>query len=122
MGSKKTRSAARQRRHRRVRKHVFGTLDRPRLNVFRSINAIYAQMIDDKSGRTIASASSIDKELREKISGKNKTEQANEVGKAIAERAKAQGIKQVVFDRGGHQFFGRVKALAEGARAGGLEF
>lgn len=122
MGSIKTRSAARKRRHIRVRKHISGTSDRPRLNVFRSVNEIYAQVIDDKNGVTITSASSIDKELRGKLAGKNKTEQANEVGKAIAERAKARGIAEVVFDRGGYQFMGRVKALAEGARSGGLEF
>ena len=122
MGSTKTRSAARKRRHLRVRKHISGTSDRPRLNVFRSVKEIYAQVIDDKNGITIASASSIDKELRGKLRGKNKTEQASEVGQAIAERAKAQGVAQVVFDRGGYRYMGRVKALAEGARNGGLEF
>ena len=122
MGSTKTRSAARKRRHLRVRKHISGTSDRPRLNVFRSVNEIYAQVIDDKNGVTIASASSIDKKLRGKLSGKNKTEHASEVGKAIAERAKGKGIAQVVVVRGGSQYMGRVKALAEGARTGGLEF
>ena len=117
----KTRSIARLRRHRRVRKKISGTPDRPRLNVFRSHTGIYVQVIDDLSGKTLVSASSIDKELRKKTKGKNKTEQAKLVGEAIGERAKAQGIDQVVFDRGGYRFTGRVKALADGARESGLK-
>jgi large subunit ribosomal protein L18 len=117
-----SRSAARIRRHIRVRKHVAGTLERPRLNVFRALSAIYAQIIDDEAGQTLVSASTIDSELRASMKGKTKTDQAKLVGQAIAERAKAKGIKLVVFDRGGYQYVGRVKALADAARAGGLEF
>jgi large subunit ribosomal protein L18 len=92
------------------------------LNVFRSLTEIYAQVIDDTAGQTLISASSIDRELREQMPGKNKTEQARLVGEKIAERAVERGIQQVVFDRGGYQYRGRVKALAEAARKGGLEF
>jgi large subunit ribosomal protein L18 len=120
--AEKSRSEARIRRHARVRKHVAGTLERPRLNVFRGLSHIYAQVIDDEAGNTLASASTLDHELRAKIKGKNKIEQAKLVGQVIAERAKAKGIGKVVFDRGGYQYFGRVKALADGAREGGLEF
>lgn len=122
MAKKKTRSAARLRRHARVRKHISGTSDKPRLNVFRSLTGIYAQVIDDDAGHTLASASSIDRELREKMQGLKKTEQAKLVGKAIAERAKELGIENVVFDRGGYRYAGRIKALAESAREGGLIF
>jgi large subunit ribosomal protein L18 len=117
-----SRSEARLRRHARVRKNVQGTTQRPRLNVFRSLSEIYAQVIDDHIGNTIASASTIDEELRSRIKGLKKSEQAKLVGKAIAERALARGVKAVVFDRGGFKYTGRVKALAEGAREGGLEF
>lgn len=120
--AKKTRSAARIMRHQRVRKRISGTPERPRLNVFRSLNEIYAQIIDDESGRTLAAASTIDNELRSQMDGKTKTEQARLVGEAIAQRAQAAGIEQVVFDRGGYKYIGRVKALAEGAREGGLKF
>lgn len=116
------RNKARIRRHRRVRKHVQGTPERPRLNVFRSLSDIYVQVIDDEAGVTLASASSIDKELRGKMKGKNKTEQARLVGEVIAERAKDKGLSKVVFDRGGYKYIGRVKALADAAREGGLEF
>ncbi|MFZ5879835.1 MAG: 50S ribosomal protein L18 [Chloroflexota bacterium] len=118
----KSRSAARARRHARVRARVEGTTARPRLNVFRSVNEIYAQVIDDSAGHTLVSASSIDQELREKMKGLKKAEQAKLVGKAVAERAKGKGIETVVFDRGGFRYFGRIKALAEGAREGGLQF
>ena len=120
--AEKTRSEARLRRHDRVRKHVSGTQERPRLNVYRGLAHIYVQIIDDEAGNTIASASTLDHDLRSKMEGKNKTEQAKLVGQAIAERAKAKGIGMVVFDRGGYQYLGRVKALADGAREGGLEF
>ncbi|MCC6146394.1 MAG: 50S ribosomal protein L18 [Anaerolineaceae bacterium] len=120
--AKKTRSEARIRRHRRVRKFMSGTAACPRLNVFRSSAEIYVQVIDDQAGSTLASASSIDHDLRKKMQGLTKTEQAREVGKLVAERAGGKGVKQVVFDRGGFAYFGRVKALAEGAREGGLEF
>ena len=118
----KSRSAARVRRHIRVRKSVFGTPERPRLCVFRSLNDIYAQVIDDIEGQTLVSASSIDAELRGKMTGLKKVEQARAVGKAVAERAKNKGIDAVVFDRGGFRYMGRVKALADGAREGGLDF
>ena len=120
--AKTNRRKARIRRHARVRKHLAGTPERPRLAVFRSLTEIYAQVIDDEAGATLVSASSIDKELRGKMNGITKTEQARLVGEAVADRAKAQGITTVVFDRGGFKYIGRVQALAEGARKGGLEF
>jgi large subunit ribosomal protein L18 len=113
---------ARERRHARVRKQLFGTTQRPRLNVFKSLTEIYAQVIDDMEGTTLVSASTIDKELREKVKDLKKSEQAKAVGKAVAERAKSKGINSVVFDRGGFRYVGRVKALADGAREGGLQF
>lgn len=118
----KTRFVARIRRHARVRKFVSGTAQRPRLNVFRSATQIYAQIIDDQIGNTLASASSIDREVRAKIKGMNKTEQAKLVGQTLAERAKHKGITTIVFDRGGFRYVGRVKALADGARENGLQF
>ncbi len=120
--ARQNRAQARIRRHQRVRKTVSGTAERPRLSVYRSLSEIYAQVIDDQAGRTLVSASTIDRELRDQMKDLNKTEQARLVGKAIAERAKAQGITQVVFDRGGFRYMGRVKALADGAREGGLQF
>jgi large subunit ribosomal protein L18 len=113
---------ARLRRHQRVRVRISGTAERPRLNVFRSLGNIYAQVIDDVAGHTLASASTIDRELRHQVEGKSKTEAAKMVGELVARRAQAVGIKTVVFDRGGYKFHGRVKALAEGAREAGLEF
>ena len=110
---------ARERRHRRIRGKVAGTAERPRLAVFRSNKGIFAQLIDDDSGRTIAGASWLG--LKKSFKG-NKTEQAAEVGKALAEVAKKAGIESVVFDRGGYLYHGRVKALADGAREGGLKF
>jgi len=120
--AKNSRSIARVRRHVRVRKNLAGTAERPRLNVFKSISAIYAQVIDDQSGRTLLSASTVDHELREKVKGLKKAEQAKLVGQTLAERAKSKGIQAVVFDRGGYRYSGRVKALADGAREGGLQF
>ena len=120
--SVKSRAEARARRHKRVRATVAGTAARPRLNVFRSLEHIYAQVIDDENGRTLVAASSLDGELRTDMAGKKKTDQAKLVGVAVASRAKAQGITQVVFDRGGYKYHGRVKALADGAREAGLEF
>ena len=120
--AKKSRNEARLRRHLRVRKRVFGTPDRPRMNVFRSSSAIYVQIIDDFQGHTLASASSIDNELRSQMDGLSNVEQAQKVGQKIAERAKEAGITKVVFDRGGYKYIGRVKAMAEAAREGGLEF
>jgi large subunit ribosomal protein L18 len=113
---------ARQRRHARVRKEISGTEARPRLCVFRSLNYIYAQVIDDSKGQTIASASDIDQELKGKLTGKNKVESAALVGSLAAERTLKKGIKKVVFDRGGYQYHGRVKSLAEAARKAGLDF
>ena len=118
----KSRNQARLRRHRRVRKHLSGTPERPRLCVFRSLAGINAQVIDDKAGYTLAAASSIDKELREKVNGLTKTEQAQLVGQLVAERAMDKGVTEVVFDRGGFKYIGRVKALAEAARKAGLKF
>jgi large subunit ribosomal protein L18 len=120
--AEKSRSEARIRRHERVRKNVQGTAQRPRLSIFRSLSEIYAQVIDDQIGNTVASASTIDEELRSKMKGLKKSEQAKMVGKAVAERAIGKGVKAVVFDRGGFKYSGRVKALADGAREGGLEF
>jgi large subunit ribosomal protein L18 len=117
-----SRSAGRTRRHARVRKNILGTSQRPRLNVYKSLAAIYAQIIDDGVGRTLVSASTVDHDLRDKVKGKKKSEQAKLVGQAVAERAKSKGIQSVVFDRGGFRYSGRVKALADGAREGGLQF
>ena len=113
---------ARRNRHRRVRMKISGTPERPRLNVFRSLKHIYAQVIDDTLGRTLVVASTIDDRVVSQIGGKTKTEQATAVGKVIAERAQEVGISEVVFDRGGYQYHGRVKALAEAARESGLKF
>ena len=113
------RRAARNRRHQRVRKNLRGSATRPRLAVFRSNRYIYAQIIDDDSGATVASASSQEKDLRQK---RLSVATAGEVGTLLAERASAAGVKTVVFDRGGYPFHGRVKALADAAREGGLEF
>ena len=122
MAKNKSRADARKRRHIRVRKQVHGTAEKPRLNVFRSLNEIYAQVIDDTKGHTLVAASSIDRELKKKTKGMTKKEQATLVGQTIAERAKEKGIKVVVFDRGGYKYIGRVAALADGAREKGLQF
>ncbi|MFA0758146.1 MAG: hypothetical protein PVTTEEND_000138 [Candidatus Fervidibacter sp.] len=118
----RTRQQRRMRRHGRLRKRVVGTPERPRLSVFRSLKHIYAQVIDDTTGRTLCAASTLDRELRGKLQGLTKTQQAAEVGKLIAQRALALGITQVAFDRGGHKYHGRVKALADAARQAGLSF
>ena len=120
--SKSTSVLARSRRHIRVRKKVSGTAERPRLNVYRSAQHIYAQVIDDVAGHTLAAASDADKALEGDVKGKTKTERAAIVGKAIAERAKKNGIEMVVFDRGGFKYHGRVQALADAAREAGLGF
>jgi large subunit ribosomal protein L18 len=120
--AKLTRKEQRIRRHQRVRKNLSGTPERPRLNVFRSVSDIYAQVIDDQAGHTLVSASSIDHDLRATAASVNKTEQAKLVGKLVAERAKEKGVTKVVFDRGGFRYIGRVKALADAAREAGLEF
>jgi large subunit ribosomal protein L18 len=117
MIKRQDRKQSRSRRHRRVRVHVAGTLQRPRLAVFRSLNHVYAQLIDDGAGNTVAAASTV--ELKTKGNGMS---QAQEVGRAIAAKAKAKGVSQVVFDRGGFLYHGRIKALADAAREAGLEF
>jgi large subunit ribosomal protein L18 len=113
---------ARKRRHRRIRMKISGTAERPRLNVYRSLDQIYVQVIDDVAGHTIVSASSRDAALAADLEGKTKRDQATAVGKAVAQRAVDAGISEVVFDRGGYLYHGRVKALADGAREGGLKF
>ena len=115
-----TRGAARRKRHERIRLHLAGTVARPRLAVFRSLNHIYAQVIDDASGRTLAAASTADKEL--KGSKSTKSEEAAVVGRLVAQRAKAAGVERVVFDRAGFRYHGRIKSLADAAREAGLEF
>lgn len=117
-----SRDAARRRIHVRIRKRVGRRTQLPRLNVFRSLNHIYAQIINDASGRTLVSASSQDKEVRQTLKSGGNVAAARTVGQALAERAKAAGIPRVVFDRGGYAYHGRVKVLAEAAREGGLKF
>jgi large subunit ribosomal protein L18 len=115
-----TRGTARQKRHDRIRLTLAGNGERPRLAVFRSLNHIYAQVIDDASGRTLAAASTVEKELRG--SKQTKTEEAKVVGRLVAERAKTAGVERVVFDRAGFRYHGRIKSLAEAAREAGLDF
>ncbi|MBQ9118422.1 MAG: 50S ribosomal protein L18 [Clostridia bacterium] len=127
MISKIDKNAVRQKRHLRVRKTITGTAETPRMNVYRSLNHIYVQVIDDragdvKGGVTLASASTMDKAVKEKIAGMSKTDAAKVVGAVAAERAMAKGVEAVVFDRGGYLYTGRVKAVAEGAREAGLKF
>jgi large subunit ribosomal protein L18 len=115
-----SRGAARSKRHDRIRLHLEGTDTRPRLAVFRSLNHIYAQVIDDASGNTLATASTVEKELRG--TKQTKTDEAKVVGRLVAERAKAAGVGRVVFDRAGFRYHGRIKSLADAAREAGLEF
>ena len=126
MSSKSVRKLSRNLRreevHKRVRRRVAGTISRPRLCVYRSLGHIYAQVIDDLGGRTLVSASSLDKETRGQTKGGGNVAAAKVVGKAIAERARAAGIQQVVFDRGGYKYHGRIQALANAAREAGLNF
>lgn len=122
MKSSATPRAARVRRHARVRKNVIGSESRPRLAVYRSLSHIYAQVINDTSRVTLVSASDLEKAIRDKATGKPKSDVATLVGDLVASRAKEKGITSVVFDRGGYPFHGRIKALAEAARAGGLQF
>jgi len=121
-GKIKTARQGRIRRHARLRRRVEGTPERPRLAVFRSLNHIYAQVINDAIGHTLVAASDADADVKSQLSGGTKTVVATAVGKVIAERAKAAGITKVVFDRGGNRYQGRVKALADGAREAGLDF
>ncbi len=122
MISRIDKNAVRQGRHLRTRKYIKGTAQRPRLNVYRSLNHIYAQVIDDDAMHTLAAASTLDAELRASLDEKSKSEAAALVGELIARRALEKGVKQVVFDRGGYLYTGRVQQLAEGARKAGLEF
>ena len=117
-----SREAKRQRVHDRVRMTVSGTAERPRLCVYRSLDHIYAQVIDDRAGKTLVSASSADKDTKKNLKGGGNVAAAKVVGKAIADRAKAAGVNKVVFDRGGYKYHGRVKALADAAREAGLQF
>ena len=117
-----SRAAKRQRVHDRVRMSVSGTPERPRLCVYRSLEHIYAQVIDDRAGKTLVSASSADKDTKKAVKGGGNVAAAKVVGKAVAERAKAAGVSKVVFDRGGYKYHGRVKALADAAREAGLQF
>ena len=122
MINKQDKKVARQKRHDRIRNKISGTSLRPRLSVYRSTGEIYAQLIDDEKGVTLVSSSTLDKEVKPNIQGKTKTEQAQIVGEVLAKRALKHKIKNVVFDRGGYLYIGRVKALADGARNAGLEF
>ena len=119
---KLSRDLHRQRVHKRVRTRVAGTPERPRLSVYRSLGHIYAQVIDDRSGKTLVSASSIDAEIKKNLKGGGNVAAAKVIGKIIAERAKSSGVSKVVFDRGGYKYHGRVKALADAAREAGLQF
>lgn len=122
MFKKVNKNEVRKTKHTRIRFTISGTAEMPRLNVYRSTNEIYAQLIDDKAGNTLCSASSMEKGLEKTLEGKTKVEQAYEVGKALAEKAVKLGLKKVVFDRSGYIYTGRVKSLADGARSAGLEF
>lgn len=118
----KTKELARGRRHIRIRKKVFGTETRPRLCVYRSLNHIYAQIVDDTKGHTIVATSTLDKEFKEDTGHKGNTAMAKRVGQLLATRASIAGVKEIVFDRGGYKYHGRIKALADGARENGLVF
>ena len=122
MISRIDKNSIRQKRHQRTRRHILGTAERPRLNVYRSLNHIYAQVIDDAASHTLAAASTLDAEVAAQLEGKTKSEAAEIVGEMVAKRAIEKGVKQVVFDRGGYLYTGRVQKLADGARKAGLEF
>lgn len=117
-----SKNVTRRRIHVRIRKQARAAADRPRLNVFRSLGHIYGQIVDDASGRTLISASSLDKQVREKLKTGGNVAAAKRVGQVLAERAKAAGISRIIFDRGGYAYHGRVQALASALREGGLEF
>ena len=119
---KRSRNDMRVVRHERLRRTLSGTAEKPRMSVFRSLKNIYVQVIDDEQGHTLVSASTLEKALQPELKGHCNVEAAKVIGKAIAERAKSKGINAVVFDRGGHAYHGKVKALADAAREGGLEF
>ena len=122
MISKIDKNAVRTKRHARLRSYFSGTPERPRLNVYRSLKHIYAQVIDDVAGVTIAAASTVEPEIMKQLEGKDKKQAAELVGETVAKRAKDKGVEKVVFDRGGYLYTGRVEALANGARKGGLDF
>ena len=122
MLTRRDRNESRRRRHLRIRRGLAGTTARPRLSVFRSLAHIYAQVIDDTAGRTLAAASSLDSEIRAETAKSKKSAVGRMFGRLIAQRAQTKGVRRVVFDRGGYLYHGRVKALAEAAREGGLEF
>ena len=122
MISKIDKNAVRKARHIRTRRHIVGTGERPRLNVYRSLNNIYAQVIDDAASHTLAAASTLDAEIKSQLEGKSKKEAAKLVGQLIGKRAMEKGVTEVVFDRGGYLYTGRVAELAEGAREAGLKF
>ena len=122
MISKIDKNAVRKARHNRTRRHIVGTGERPRLNVYRSLNNIYAQVIDDTTSQTLASASTLDAEIKGQLVEKTKKEAAKLVGELVGKRALEKGVQEVVFDRGGYLYTGRVAELAEGARAAGLKF
>lgn len=122
MISKSDKNEARKKRHYRMRKNIVGTSDRPRLNIYRSLQNIYAQIIDDNNGTTVVSASTMDEVFKGKFSNGGNVDAAKAVGKLVAERALEKGIKAVVFDRGGYLYHGRIKELADAAREAGLEF
>jgi len=117
-----TRELLRKKRHQRVRRSVVGVSERPRLNVFRSLSHTYAQIVDDAKGRTLVSASTLDEEVKAKVTSGGTVDAAKAVGELLAQRAKKKRIKRVVFDRGGYKYHGRVKSVADAARQGGLEF
>ena len=122
MITKKDKNAVRQKRHQRIRNKINGTPECPRMNVYRSLNHIYVQFIDDVNGVTLASASTLDADLKKKVEGKAKKEAAKMVGESAAKKAMKKGVSQVVFDRGGYLYTGRIAQVAEGARAAGLKF
>lgn len=122
MVNKIDKNSIRQFRHKRMRNNLSGTQERPRLNVYRSTCHIYAQLINDVSGKTIVASSTLEKTLQKKLEGKTKVEQAKIVGESVAKKALAKGVKEVVFDRGGYIYMGRVQSLADGAREAGLKF
>ena len=122
MINKQTKNSMRQSRQRRVRSKVLGTTERPRLNVYRSLNNMYAQIIDDTTGTTLVSASTLEADIKSQVSGTGNKEAAKVVGETVAKRAIEKGIDTVVFDRAGYLYHGRVKELADGARAAGLKF
>jgi large subunit ribosomal protein L18 len=122
MDANKRKYDARKKRHSRLRAHIAGTAAKPRLNIYRSLDHIYVQVIDDEAGHTLVSASTVDKEVAAQLAGKSKVEAAKIVGKVAGERAKKAGIEKIVFDRGGYRYHGRVAAVADGAREAGLEF